>query len=279
MSSSQRVETTTAQAVSVAGLVPHCPVCGSSMVVRALRHGDEVEGLFWGCRRPLVCNGTRRIRDPLVIQPTADASTQAIFEWERSRDRRGWIDGSEEPASRGGGRLFSRFGRPMSRPTNSPQPSAAVAGTQSSPLDALADYGYVILNGRHVASARAAVKHLVVGPSGVFVVDRPSWTGQISASSDTIYVDGRQRTDATDAVLRATSAVQQVLGHELKPLGAQVHPVLSFDGATNRGFEGTIGKVTLATGRSVSKVIRAGQPTLGPETVIRLSLAADRLLD
>ncbi len=250
------------------------------MVVRALRHGDEVDGLFWGCRRPLVCNGTRRIRDPLVIQPTADASTQAIFEWERSRDRRGWVGGSEEPASAGGGRLFGRFGRQMSRPTSSPRPSTAVARARNaSPLDALADYGYVILDGRHVASARAAVDHLVVGPSGVFVVDRQSWTGQISASSDAVYVDGRQRTGATDAVLRATTAVEQVLGHELKPLGAQVHAVISFDGATNRGFEGTISKVTLATARSVSKIIRAGQPTLGPETVIRLSLAADRLLD
>ncbi len=255
------------------------------MVVRALRHGDQVDGLFWGCRRPLVCNGTRKIRDPLVIQPTADASTQAIFEWERSRDRRGWIGGSEEPASAGGGRgaggrLLGRFGRAVSRPTNGPQPSASFAVSQSTgPLAALADYGFVILDDRHVAIAHAAVDHLVVGPSGVFVVGRQSWPGQISASSDTIYVDGRQRTGATDAVLRATSAVEQVLGHELKPLGAHVNAVIAIDGATNRGFEGTIGKVTLTTVRSVTKVIRAGQPTLGPETVIRFSLAADRLLD
>lgn len=280
MSSSQRIETTTAQAASNAGLAPHCPLCGSQMVVRALRHGDEVDGLFWGCRRPLVCNGTRRIRDPLVIQPTADASTQAIFEWERSRDRRGWVGGPEQPASTGGGGLMGRFGRAMNRPTNNPQPSAPFAGTQrSSPLDALADYGYVILDDRHVASAHAAVDHLVIGPSGVFVVDRQSWTGQISASSENIYVDGRQRTGATDTVLRATSAVEQALGHELKPLGAQVRPVIAFEGATNRGFEGTVGKVTLTATRSVARVIRAGQPTFGPETVIRLALAADRLLD
>ncbi len=257
------------------------------MVVRALRRGDEVDGLFWGCRRPLVCNGTRRIRDPLVIQPTADASTQAIFEWERSRDRRGWV-GPEQQATAGGAAsgpsggsgLLGRFGRAVSRPANSPTPSASLADAQNaSALDALADYGYVILDDRHVASAHAAVDHLVVGPSGVFVVDRQAWTGQISASSDTIYVDGRQRSGATDEVLRATTAVEQVLGHELKPLGAQVHPVIAIEGATNRGFEGVIGRVTLATTRSVTKAIRAGQPTLGPETVIRLSLAADRLLD
>jgi len=252
------------------------------MVVRARRHGDEVDGLFWGCRRPLVCNGTRKIRDPLVIQPTADASTQAIFEWERSRDRRGWVGGSEEPAAGGGSGtgLFGRFGRAVSRPTNSPPPSASISGPKKgSPLDALTDYGYVILDNRHVASAHAPVDHLVVGPSGVFVVDRQVWTGQISASSDTIYVDGRQRTGATDSVLRATAAVEQVLSHELKSLGAHVNAVIAVDGTTNRGFEGSIGKVTLATSRSVTRVIRNGQPTLGPETVIRLSLDADRLLD
>ena len=40
-----------------------------------------------------------------------------------------------------------------------------------------------------------------------------------------------------------------------------------------------MGKVSLAATRSVAKVIRSGQPVLGPETVVRLALAADRLLD
>jgi len=35
----------------------------------------------------------------------------------------------------------------------------------------------------------------------------------------------------------------------------------------------------LAAPRSIAKVIRNGQDTLGPETVVRLALAADRLLD
>ena len=69
------------------------------------------------------------------------------------------------------------------------------------------------------------------------------------------------------------------MGHELKPLGATVRPVIAIDLATNRGFDGTVGKVSLAATRSVAKVIRSGEPVLGPETVVRLALAADRLLD
>jgi hypothetical protein len=247
------------------------------MVVRAQRHGDQVDGLYWGCRRDLVCNGTRRIRDPNVIVPLAhDAGTMAIFEWERSRDRRGWARPEEPPANRG---FFGRFGRAMGRPTASQASAQAFDRQQDSPLDGLLDYGFVILDDRRVVSARAKVDHLVVGPTGIFVVDRKSWTGQLSASTDSIYVDGHQRTGATDDVSRATAAVEQVLSHELKPLGATIRGAISFDGASNRSFEAAAGKFLLGGSRSLAKQIRAGQETLGPETVVRLSLAADRLLD
>jgi hypothetical protein len=281
MASSQRIETTTAGAAADVVAVPHCPNCGSPMIVRAQRHGDEVTGLYWGCTKPLVCNGSRKIRDPLVIQPLADASTQAIFEWERSRDRRGWGAGPEPAANVSGGMFGRFFGRPGTQPTHHAVPAATTAPgvPTDSPLDVLPEHGYVVLNNRHIASAHVPVSHLVLGPTGVFVVDRKQWPGQISASADTIYVDGRQRTGATDTVLAATSAVEQLLGYELKPLGATVRPMISIDLASNRGFEATVGKVSLAASRSVARVIRTGQPVLGPDTVVRLALAADRLLD
>ena len=254
------------------------------MVVRAQRHGADVDGLYWGCRRPLVCTGKRRIRDPLVIQPTADASTTAIFEWERARDRRGWVSPDHAaPALRNG--LFGRLGLGLRRPRTERAPSttfstpAAAGQTVASGLQPLIEHGFVILDSRSVVSARASVDHLVVGPTGVFVVDQKPWPGQISVSGEHVYVDGRMRTGVTDEVIRASGAVQDILGHELKPVGAQVRPVILFDSATNPSFEGAIGKVALAARRSVAKVIRAGEPSLGPETVVRLALAADRLLD
>jgi hypothetical protein len=277
MSSSQRVETTV-QATADVALAPGCPVCGGPMVVRAHRHGNDVDGLFWGCKKPLVCSGTRKIRDPLVVQPVADASTMAIFEWERARDRQGWVGGLDETQGNGRSGLFGRFGK-QQRPVTGLTPTVALAMQPDHPLDTLPEYGYVILDGRQVAIAHASVNHFVVGPTGVFVVDRKSWPGQISASTDAVFVDGRQRTGALDDILRATAAVENVLGHELKPFGASVRPVVAIDLATNRGFEATVGKVSLAATRSVARVIRSGQPVLGPETVVRLALAADRLLD
>src|SRR6187431_2724284 len=171
MASSQRIETT-AQAAQEVDLAPGCPICGGPMVVRAHRHGNDVDGLFWGCRKPLVCSGTRKIRDPLVIQPVADASTMAVFEWERARDRRGWVGGLDEqqPARSG---LFGRFGK-QQKPVTGLTPSVALAMQPDHPLDTLPDFGYVILDGRQVAMSHASVNHFVVGPTGVFVVDRKS---------------------------------------------------------------------------------------------------------
>ena len=57
------------------------------MVVRAQWSGGRVTGLYWGCSRAPGCDGTRRIRNPDVVRPIVyDASAQAIFDWESSRD-------------------------------------------------------------------------------------------------------------------------------------------------------------------------------------------------
>lgn len=287
MASSQRIETVGQRALEGQALAPACPDCGGTMVVRPMRHGDEVNGLMWRCRRELICAGSRRIRDPLVIQPMADASTYAIFEWERSLDRRGW-NGPSSPAVSApparGGRLGGLFGRGRSSDSGSGGVAQPVHRTPShayadSPLAPLIEYGYVVLDDRVVSSAHARVDQLVIGPTGVYVVDRKEWLGQISAGSDQVYVDGRQRTGATDDVLRAVAAVDAVLAHEFKPLGVAAHPVIAFDGASNTRFEARLGKIDLAGGRSVAKLLRSGEAALGPETVVRLALAADRLLD
>ncbi|MEO6350939.1 MAG: nuclease-related domain-containing protein [Candidatus Limnocylindrales bacterium] len=284
MTSSPRIKSAREHGLDVAdsAALPACPDCGTAMAVRPLRYGDDVDGLMWRCRRELVCTGTRRIRDPLVIQPTADSSTHAIFEWERSRDRRGWSGPSTAAEQTSGRGLFGKLGRAINRPTNnnaSPSQPAAVRPTNSdSPLAGLIDYGYVVLDDRLLAGARAVVDHVVVGPTGIFVVDRKPWVGQISAGAEQVYVEGRQRTGATDDVTRVAAGLEDVLGYELKPIGTHVQSVITFDGASNRLFEATLGKIALTGTRSLAKTVRAGRASLGPETVVRLALAADRLL-
>jgi hypothetical protein len=137
-----------------------------------------------------------------------------------------------------------------------------------------------VLEDRGLSAARVAIDNVLVGPSGVFVVERKAWPGHLAITSDSIYVDGRQRVGATDAVLRATTAFEQTLAHELKPVGATVRPAMLFENATNKTVEGSVGKILVGGTRGLPKLLRGtAEPVLGPETIVRLALAADRLLE
>ena len=53
-----------------------------------------------------------------------------------------------------------------------------------------------------------------------------------------------------------------------------------FEGATNKQFEGTIGKVIVGGTRGLPKAHpRTWRAVLGPETIVRLAVAADRLME
>lgn len=257
------------------------------MVIRAVWHGGRVHGLNWTCRRAPGCEGVRRIRSPETIQPYAhDASAQAVFDWESAHDRRQVPRRAATSASAPNGGLRSLFGRVLSRNAGNSVADAeldAPAADRTVSMgyfDGLVEHGFVVLEDRRLPAARAVMDNVLIGPSGVVVVQRKSWAGQVSTADDAIYVDGRRRFGATDAILRATDALEQTLAHELKPLGATVRPAVLFDRATNKSFEGVLDKVLVGGTRGLPKKVRSlGEPIMGPETVVRLALAADRLLE
>lgn len=253
------------------------------MVVRAQWNGGRVHGLYWGCRRAPGCEGTRRIKTPDSIRPIAyDASNQAIYDWESSRDARPAprMQIAPPPIAPAQG-LRGLFGR-LSRQSDVDEMADLEPATDDAVgyFDGLVEHGFVVIEDRSLPSAHARIDNLVIGPSGVFVVERKAWAGQVMTTSDSVYVDGRQRVGATDDILRAANAFEQTLDFELKPLGATVRPAVLFERATNRNFESAIGKVLVGGTRGLPKVIRGrGEPVLGPETIVRLAVAADRLLE
>ncbi len=266
--------TSTRHATSAAAqdVLPSCPHCGAPMIVRAQWHGDVIQGLYWACRRAPGCEGTRRIKSPDAIRPIVhDGSAQSIFEWLRARDR-----GEAHPPLLGG--LRGMFGR------SAPTPTSAVnegqTDWQMDPFDGLVESGFVALDRRNLPAARVTMDNVLIGPPGVFVVERKPWPGQMSTTTDSIYVDGSQRPSATDGIAHAAVALEQTLAHELKPLGATVRAALLLENASNKTFVGTVGKVAVGGPRGLPKQIRGtSDPILGPETIVRLALAADRLLE
>jgi hypothetical protein len=252
------------------------------MVVRAQWSGGRVTGLYWGCRRAPGCEGMRRIKSADSVRPIMyDASAQAIFEWESSRDdhlshRLPAVAPPPPPATG----LRGLFGRVVSRPEAYEEPEWAPENASVGHFDGLVDYGFVVLENRYLPSARANIDNLVVGPSGVFVVERKAWSGQVVVTTDSVFVDGRVRVGALDDVIHAAAAFETTLGYELKPLGLSVRPAIMFEDATNRHFEAVVGKVIVGGTRGLPKAIRGrAEPVMGPETIVRLAVAADRLLE
>ncbi len=253
------------------------------MVVRSQWSGGRVTGLNWSCRRAPGCEGLRRIKAPDVIQPVAhDGSAQAIYDWQSARDHRGANRSVAvaPPAPLAGlrglfGKIRARGAEPEFDAFDAPANDGAVGY-----FDSLVEHGFVVIEDRVLPHARAQIDHLLLGPSGIYVVDRKAWVGQVLVTSDAVFVDGRQRMGATDDVTRAAAAFGDALDYELKPLGVQVMAGVLFERAANRTFEGHLGKVLVGGVRGLPRLIRGrGEPVLGPETIVRLAVAADRLLD
>lgn len=103
--------------------------------------------------------------------------------------------------------------------------------------EVLADLdGVEVLHDRRIPRTRANIDHLVVGPSGVFVVDAKKYTGAVEVrergtlfrSDLRLYVNGRDRSPLVDGVVRQTDIVKSVLASSF-PL-VPVRGVLCFIG-------------------------------------------------
>jgi Nuclease-related domain len=80
-------------------------------------------------------------------------------------------------------------------------------------LRRLARDGFVVFHDLAVPGSPANVDHLVIGPSGVFVIDSKQWTGQVHQSADGLAWHNHYRLDRTlDTVRWEAQAIGRLLG-------------------------------------------------------------------
>jgi hypothetical protein len=96
-------------------------------------------------------------------------------------------------------------------------------------LDRLTRDGYMVFHDLAVPDSPANVDHLVVGPSGVFVVDSKQWTGSVQRGADGLVWHNHYPLDRTLETVRWEA---QVIG---RLLGARAHPLLCVHGAHVHG--------------------------------------------
>jgi hypothetical protein len=139
------------------------------------------------------------------------AGGSAQREYERRRDRREQKVLGRHP----------RIGRLILAVTDDPQSTTAWAqgarGEQQlgASLDANVPSGSVVLHDRRISRSRANIDHIVVAPSGVWVVDAKRYRGRVERRDvggmlrrdDRLFVNGRDRTSLVAGVERQVDAV------------------------------------------------------------------------
>jgi hypothetical protein len=194
-------------------------------------------------------------------------SAQQAFERERARLHGGGpLGGLARALAAFGGRQVART-------------PAALAGRPARHMHGLIEHGAVILDSRRTPIGRRWVDHLVVAPSGVYVVEDRPWRGQAAVSGEWLFVDGRAKSGVPEAVRRTAEAVQLALGDELRSAGLGVTPVLCLPQAAETWRPLSVNGVAVFTARGLPRYVRQAEQLLGRDTILRLALAADRLLE
>jgi len=96
-------------------------------------------------------------------------------------------------------------------------------------LGRLGREGYVVFHDLAMPDSPANLDHLVVGPSGVFVIDSKQWTGHVHQGADGVVWHDHYRLDRTLATIRWQA---ETLG---RLLGVPVAPLVCVHGAHIQG--------------------------------------------
>lgn len=101
---------------------------------------------------------------------------------------------------------------PKTHPMTNLDPSAQAqitAGDVAIELDAID--GVASLHDRTIPGSRAIIDHVVIGPSGVYVVDTNIAHGSVERQENRLFVDDHDRTDLAIAMSHRIAAVSSAL--------------------------------------------------------------------
>jgi hypothetical protein len=124
-------------------------------------------------------------------------------------------------------------------------------------LATLDPHGYYTLHDRRWPGTRDSnIDHVVVGPSGVYVIDTKRWRGDVEVAGGCLTCDGEDRTEEAAQVLAATAAVAAVAAEAGLP-AVMANPVILLAG---RALDTTVGEVMVCGEQElVLKALRAGR--------------------
>ena len=124
-------------------------------------------------------------------------------------------------------------------------------------LASLAVDGYFTLSDRRRPGSDANLDCVVVGPSGVVVVDAKNWSGEITVVGSTLRQNGYSRNNQVDGLREATGEVVNLLRGVLRGTPIPVWPVMCFVGEASIGSRKAVGHVQLVDGAQLPQFVRS----------------------
>lgn len=136
-------------------------------------------------------------------------------------------------------------------------------------LTPLRELGYVLIPDRCIPGRDGNIDMVVVGPTGVFVVDAKRWSGTVSVGAGMLRQNGHARGEEVAAVAREAEVVRGVLAQALSSHGrtddVPVEPMICFVGDAALGGLATVDGVTIVDGLSAYDVISRRRPVITAE--------------
>jgi hypothetical protein len=143
-------------------------------------------------------------------------------------------------------------------------------------LDRLRPSGVRILHDRQVPGRRTNIDHVVVAPSGVYVVDTKNHAGKVSSTRDGLRVAGRRCDQMVTGVHAQMAVVRDVLGDQILPSDV-IHGVLCFTRAELPWIRSTPKDIALLSPRGLCRMLRKPGPLTSDQVHHLANVLAQRL--
>jgi hypothetical protein len=144
-------------------------------------------------------------------------------------------------------------------------------------LDPLATEGFVIFHDRTIPMSPANIDHIVIGPTGVFVVETKNIAGDFRVRGDDVRIGGH-RVALVDEVRREVDATWNAVAPVLAPRGLRVVPIVCAHRADLPFFRQSVAGIRIVSGRGLARYIREQPPVLSAAEIQELKGLVARAL-
>jgi hypothetical protein len=144
-------------------------------------------------------------------------------------------------------------------------------------LERLVTKGYLVLTDRVAPGLTGTLRHLVIGPGGVFVVETRDQPGRVRIRGDQLVI-GRLSHGVASQLRAQVAAVSTTLAPILDGTGATVVPLICIRRAEMPLLHRAVAGIPLLRETQLERRIGRSRPVLDDATVLRLGELADRTM-